>query len=141
MSFEGLLIFVSWRSSPPAPRARATLRQPSGARPQALGRGDSTPPWPAARTGAGRGARAVRRAPWPPSTSSSLERARALLDRILARDPGDGEAWLEAVWPRRYAGDLAAAERAFAEGGPLRSDLLESLTLHRAWLALKPEDS
>ena len=69
-----------------------------------------------------------------------LDRARSLLERILARDPRDGEAWLESGLVAAYAGDLAAAEHAFAEAAPLRSDLLESLTLHRAWLALRRGD-
>jgi tetratricopeptide (TPR) repeat protein len=69
-----------------------------------------------------------------------LERAGELLDRILVRDPGDGEAWLERGLVAAYAGDLAGAERAFARVEPRRSDLLESLTLHRAWLALRRGD-
>ena len=69
-----------------------------------------------------------------------LDRARELLDRLLATDPGDGEAWLEKGLVTAYAGDPAAAEEAFARAAAHRSDLAESLTLHRAWLALRRGD-
>jgi len=70
-----------------------------------------------------------------------LDRARDLLGRLLAADPGDGEAWLEKGLVAAYAGDPAAAEEAFAKAAAHRSDLAESLTLHRAWLALRRGDS
>ncbi|HZF13460.1 MAG TPA: hypothetical protein VFE33_32100 [Thermoanaerobaculia bacterium] len=69
-----------------------------------------------------------------------LDRARELLGRLLAADPGDGEAWLEKGLVAAYAGDPAAAEEAFARAAGHRSDLAESLTLHRAWLALRRGD-
>ena len=69
-----------------------------------------------------------------------LGRARDLLDRVLARDPGDGEALLERGLVAAYAGDLAAAEKDLAAAGARRSDLLESVTLHRAWVALRRGD-
>lgn len=65
-----------------------------------------------------------------------LARARELLRRLLAADPADGEAWLELGLVEAYAGDAAAAREAFARVEPLRADLAESLTLHRAWLEL-----
>jgi tetratricopeptide (TPR) repeat protein len=65
-----------------------------------------------------------------------LDRARELLSRLLAADPADGEAWLERGLVEAYAGDAAAAREAFARVEPLRADLAESLTLHRAWLEL-----
>lgn len=65
-----------------------------------------------------------------------LDRARGLLRRLLAADPADGEAWIELGLVEGYAGDARAAREAFARAEPLRADLAESLTLHRAWLAL-----
>jgi hypothetical protein len=60
--------------------------------------------------------------------------------RLVAADPRDGEAWLEAGLAAAYAGDAPAAERAFERAAALRADLLESITLHRAWLALRQGD-
>lgn len=117
------------------------LRQPPpSAALQALGQGRFTAALAAARTDA----RASRDDLYTSAVAAkhllALERARAGLDRILARDPTDGEAWLESGLVAAYAGDLAAADRAFARVEALRSDLLESLTLHRAWLALRRGD-
>lgn len=69
-----------------------------------------------------------------------LDESRALLARILARDPSDGEAWLEAGLAAAYAGDWPAADRALSEAAARRSDLGESITLHRAWVGLKKKD-
>jgi tetratricopeptide (TPR) repeat protein len=69
-----------------------------------------------------------------------LDRARELLGRLLTFDPEDGEAWLESGLVAAYSGDPAAAREAFAKAAALRSDLAESLTLHRAWLALREGD-
>ena len=66
-----------------------------------------------------------------------LDEARGLIDRVLGADPGDGEARLESGLIAAYAGDLAAAERELLAAASLRSDLAESITLHRAWLALR----
>lgn len=70
--------------------------------------------------------------------------AAGLLDRLLAADPEDGEAWLERGLVTAYAGlggeptaDAAnAADTALRRALAIRSDLAESITLHRAWLAL-----
>ena len=119
----------------------AILRQPSASpASQALGQGRFAAALAAARTDA----RASRDELYAAAVAAKhlleLDRARGLLDRILARDPGDGEAWIERGLVAAYAGDPAAADRAFARAEPLRSDLLESLTLHRAWLALRRGD-
>lgn len=66
-----------------------------------------------------------------------LDEARSLLRRILDADPDDGEAWLESGLVASYGGDFAAAERAFAEAASRRSDLAESIGLHRAWMELR----
>lgn len=66
--------------------------------------------------------------------------ARELLLRVLRMDPDDGEAWLERGLVESYGGDPAAAEEAFLRAGARRSDLAESLQLHRAWLALSRGD-
>ena len=61
--------------------------------------------------------------------------ASETLARLVAEDPGDGEAWLETGLVAAYDGRLDDADDAFARVEASRSDLLESLTLHRAWLA------
>jgi hypothetical protein len=121
----------------------AALRQPPGGSPalRALGEGRFAAALAAARTGAGTGRDELYAAAVAARHLLELERARALLARILARDAGDGEAWLESGLAAAYAGDWDGAERAFARVEPLRSDLLESLTLHRAWLALRRGDA
>lgn len=70
----------------------------------------------------------------------AFDRAARLLDDLLAADPGDGEAWLERGLVAAYAGDGATAEAAWERVERSRSDLLESVTLHRAWLALSSGD-
>jgi len=141
-SFEGLLLagflvllaagaFAMW----------AILRQPgNGAAQRALGEGRFADALAAARTDA----RASRDQLYTAAVAArhllELDRARALLDRILAQDPTDGEAWLERGLTAAWAGDFEVAEQAFQRAGALRSDLLESLTLHRAWLALRRGD-
>jgi tetratricopeptide (TPR) repeat protein len=73
-----------------------------------------------------------------------LDRARDLLERLLRDDPADGEAWLESGLVAAYSEDptlAATAEAAFVKAAALRSDLAESITLHRAWLALRRGDS
>jgi predicted Zn-dependent protease len=119
----------------------ATLRRPPASPAlQALGEGRFAAALAAARTDARAGRDELYAAAIAAKQLLELDRARALLERILARDPRDGEAWLESGLTAAYAGDLAAAELAFAKVEPLRSDLLESLTLHRAWLALRRDD-
>lgn len=62
--------------------------------------------------------------------------AARFLDRLLADDPEDGEAWLERALASAYGRHAQAARQAFDRVPRSRSDLLESLTLHRAWLEL-----
>jgi tetratricopeptide (TPR) repeat protein len=72
-----------------------------------------------------------------------LDAARAAVDRLLALFPDDGEGWLESGLTAAYAGDLDRAERDLLAAAALRSDLTESITLHRAWVALRrggPDD-
>jgi len=142
LSFAGLMIAVLLALlAAGAFGLWATLRQPAASPAlQALGQGRFAAALAAARTGG----RAERDELYAAAVAAKhlleLDRARALLERILAQDPGDGEAWLESGLVAAYAGDPAAADRAFAKAEPLRSDLLESLTLHRAWLALRRGD-
>jgi tetratricopeptide (TPR) repeat protein len=115
----------------------------SGASPalQELGRGHFAAALAAARTD---GPRPERDELYTAAVAArhllDLDRARDLLGRLLAADPADGEAWLESGLVAAYAGDLAASEAAFARAAVHRSDLAESLTLHRAWLALRRGD-
>ena len=69
-----------------------------------------------------------------------FDAARAALAEILRDDPRDGEAWLELGLVSAYRGDLDTAAKAFDRVGASRSDLLESLTLHRAWTKLRAGD-
>jgi tetratricopeptide (TPR) repeat protein len=143
LTFEGLLIAVLLALlAAGALGLWATLRQPS-ARPalRLLGEGQFAAALAAARTDGRAGRDDLYAAAVAARHLLDFDRARGLLDRILTKDPGDGEAWLESGLAAAYAGDLAAAERAFARVEPLRSDLLESLTLHRAWLALRRGDA
>lgn len=142
LSFEALLIalFLALLAAG-AVGLWAVLRRPSASPAlRALGEGRFAAALAAARTDAGAGRDELYAAAVAARHLLDFARARALLDRILARDPGDGEAWLESGLAAAYAGDVAAAESAFARVEPLRSDLLESLTLHRAWLALQRGD-
>lgn len=66
--------------------------------------------------------------------------ARTFIDRALAADPRDGEARLESGLIAAYSGDLTAAERDLSAAVAQRSDLTESITLHRAWVALQAGD-
>jgi hypothetical protein len=68
------------------------------------------------------------------------ERADEFLARILGSDAGDGEAWLERGLVAAYAGRAAEASSSFTCALAHRADLAESLTLHRAWLALREGD-
>jgi tetratricopeptide (TPR) repeat protein len=143
MSFETLLVILLLvLLAAGALGLWVTLRQPSGSPAlQALGKGHFAAALEAARTDARAGRDELYAGAVAAKHLLELDRARLLLDRILARDPADGEAWLERGLVAAYAGDLEAADRAFAKVEPLRSDLLESLTLHRAWLALRRGDS
>lgn len=70
-----------------------------------------------------------------------FERADTLLDRILAADVEDGEAWLERALVAAYSGRFDAATAALDRSLSLRADLLESVTLHRAWIALRSQEA
>ncbi len=142
-SFEGLLLaLLLVLLAAGALGLWATLRQPSGSPAlQALGQGRFAEALETARTDARAGRDDLYAAAVAAKHLLELDRARALLDRLLAGDPRDGEAWLERGLVAAYAGDFAAADAAFAKVEPLRSDLLESLTLHRAWLALRRGDA
>jgi tetratricopeptide (TPR) repeat protein len=119
----------------------ATLRRESAGPAQAaLGQGRFAAALAAARTDARAGREDLLTAALAAKHLLELDRARELLGRILAADPGDGEAWLESGLVAAYAGDFEGAERAFSRVESRRSDLLESLTLHRAWLALRRGD-
>lgn len=65
-----------------------------------------------------------------------LATSERLIRRLIAADSEDGEAWLEVALTAAYARDADKARQAFDRVPASRSDLLESLTLHRAWLEL-----
>ena len=119
----------------------ATLRRPAASTAlRDLGDGRFAEALAAARTDARAGRDELYAAAVAARHLLELDRARALLDRILARDPADGEAWLERGLTAGYAGDFDGAETALQKAAALRSDLLESVTLHRAWIALRRGD-
>ena len=124
----GLGLFAALRRAPGSPAI------------QAVGRGDFEAALAAARTGRGAGRDELFAAAVAAKHRLRLDEARKLLARILAADPSDGEAWLESGLAAAYAGDLAEAERALGEAAARRSDLAESITLHRAWLELRKGD-
>lgn len=69
-----------------------------------------------------------------------LDTAEARLAALLETDPGDGEAWLERGLVAAYGGRWEDAVRALDRAVATRSDLLEPVTLHRAWIALASGD-
>lgn len=112
--------------------------RPAGLASQALARGDF-----AGATAAGREAESraeLLAAAIGAKHTLDYDLAIELVDRLLAADRNDGEAWLERGSAAAYRGATDVAEEAFSRVGASRSDLLEPLTLHRAWLALDSGD-
>ena len=68
------------------------------------------------------------------------DRAEHLLRRILD-DDDDGEAWLELGLVETYRENYERAMDCFVRAERLRGDLLESLTLHRAFVELRRDNS
>jgi tetratricopeptide (TPR) repeat protein len=63
-----------------------------------------------------------------------FDTANELLDDLFREDPEDGEAWVEKGLVAAYLRDSESARSHFQNAAALRSDLLESITLHRAWV-------
>jgi tetratricopeptide (TPR) repeat protein len=119
----------------------AVLRRPAASpAAEAVGRGDFEAALAAARTGRGAGRDELFAAAVASRHLLRFDDARRLLARILAADSTDGEALLESGLAAAYAGDLAAASRDLGRAAAIRSDLGESITLHRAWIALRKGD-
>lgn len=70
-----------------------------------------------------------------------FDRAEALARRSIEADPSDGEAWLELGLALGYRGEHEQADEALVEASRHRADLLESISLHRAWVALRAGDT
>lgn len=68
------------------------------------------------------------------------DRAEHLLRRIL-EDDDDGEAWLELGLVETYRENYERALDCFVRAEQLRGDLLESLTLHRAFVELRRDNA
>ena len=138
-SFEGIFFFLLILLALVASIGLFMVLRRSEASPamEALGQGDFEGALAAARTDG----RARREDLYAAAVAAKhllrLEEARALLQRILDADPDDGEAWLESGLVASYGGDFATAERAFGEAASRRSDLAESIGLHRAWMELR----
>lgn len=115
-------------------------RNPENPALQALGRGDFEATLVTARTGPGAGRDDLFAAAVAAKHLLRFAEARRLCGHILASDPGDGEAWLETGLAAAYDGDFETAVKALARAAALRSDLAESITLHRAWLELRRGD-
>ncbi len=103
----------------------------------ALGRGDFEEAARAADTSPTAGREDLYVAAVAAKHRLDLADAAALLERILAADPGDGDAWLERGLVAGYLEDYDGALAAFARAEALRSDLAEPLALHRAWALLR----
>lgn len=65
-----------------------------------------------------------------------LERAEESLARLLATED-DGEAWLERGLVAAYRGRHDHARDCFSRAVAARADLLEPISLHRAWVDLR----
>lgn len=141
-SFEGLLTFLVIAAIAAGALVLFAVlrREPASPAVEAAGRGDFEAALASARTGPGAGRDELFAAAVAAKHLLRLEEARTLLARILKRDPGDGEAWLESGLSAAYAGDWPAAERALSEAAARRSDLAESITLHRAWVEMKKRE-
>ena len=110
---------------------------------QAVERGDFEAALAAARTGRGASRDELFAAAVSARHLLRFDEARRLLARILAADPSDGEAWLESGLAAAYAGgtgELEDASHKLLRAAALRSDLAESITLHRAWIELRKGD-
>ena len=66
-----------------------------------------------------------------------LDRAEALIARVVRLDDDDGEAWMERGLVAAYRGDYALAAEHLQAAERRRSDLFESISLHRAWVELR----
>lgn len=138
-SFEGIFLVLLVLIGAAASAGLFVALRQSRASPamEELGRGDFAAALAAARTEGRAGRDELYAAAVASKHLLRLEPARAYLARILAADRDDGEAWLESGLVAAYEGDFAAAEQAFAEAASRRSDLAESITLHRAWVELR----
>lgn len=144
-SFEGLLTFLILAGVAITAFVLVSVLRgtQSSAAAQAVGRGDFEAALAAARTGRGAGRDELFAAAVAARHRLRFDEARRLLARILALDPSDGEAWLESGLTAAYAGgtgDLDKAAQDLGRAAALRSDLAESITLHRAWIALRKGD-
>jgi tetratricopeptide (TPR) repeat protein len=115
--------------------------RPRSAAADLLGRGEFSAALVAAHTGDGATRADLYAAAVAAKHLLQLEHATELLRRILRAEPADGEARLELGLVAAYAGRLADAAELFRGVEASRADLLESLTLHRAWLALEQDDA
>ena len=138
-TFEGLFLFLLILTAVAASIGLFMVLRRSEASPamEALGQGDFEGALAAARTEGRTRRDDLYAAAVAAKHLLRLDAARALLRRILDADPEDGEAWLESGLVASYEGDFATAERAFAEAASRRSDLAESIGLHRAWMELR----
>jgi tetratricopeptide (TPR) repeat protein len=141
-SFEGLLLGGTLLLLALAALGLFAVLRRSAATPatDALGRGSFAETLERAQTGTGAGREEIFVAAVAAKHLLDFDLAAALLDRLTAADPGDGEAWLERGLVHAYSAAAEAAEQALARALAARSDLAESITLHRAWLALRLGD-
>ena len=117
--------------------AFAVLRhRPHSLAAELLDRGEFRAAWAAAHTGRGSDRDELYAAAVAAKHLLQLDQASALLDRLLATDPADGEVRLERGLVAAYAGHFREAAKQFDAVTTSRADLAESLTLHRAWLAI-----
>jgi tetratricopeptide (TPR) repeat protein len=144
-SFEGLLAVLILAAVVVSSIALVSVLRRTGSNPasEALERGDFEAALAAARTGRGASRDELFAAAVAARHLLRFDEARRLLGRILAADPTDGEAWLESGLAAGYsggAGDLDKAAQDLGRAAAIRSDLAESITLHRAWIELRKGD-
>ncbi len=142
-SFEVLLIVLVLGGAAVSALALFSIlrRPPASQASAALGRGDFEAALAAAGTAPGARRDELLAAAVAARHLLRFAEARRFVARILASDSEDGEAWIEAGLSAAYAGDLAEGDRALTRAAALRSDLVEPITLHRAWVALRSGDA
>jgi tetratricopeptide (TPR) repeat protein len=141
-SFEAILAVLILAAVVGTSAVLVSVLRRTGSSPasQAVERGDFEAALAAARTGRGASRDELFAAAVAAKHLLRFDEARRLLARILAADASDGEAWLESGLAAAYAGDLAGASQDLGRAAALRSDLAESITLHRAWVEMRKGD-
>ncbi len=106
-----------------------------------VGQGDFEAALSAANTGSSAERDELLAAAFAAKHMRELERAAELVERVLELDRDDGEAWMERGLIAAYDGDFVHALEWLETAERRRSDLFESISLHRAWVELRAGDA